>query len=196
MKERKILLWTKQSQVIDQIESVYQDVAPTRLLLRWTLLVLKPWVRPLQLTDWVLLNSLMTPQSLIVAICQVPIMKWRVICKQELSWRCDIDHLSFWISIHPMKIRSGTNASFKNRSSESVHLKKRSTASLIHCSWSFFETYSFTWLIFETHFTWSVFQWKDRFIKNAPCKCNANITAKTWQLTFSLGVPHLFLLRH
>jgi len=57
-----------------------------------------------------------------------------------------------------MKNRSDTNASFKNRSSESVHLKKkkRLSAILIHCSWSFFETYSFTWLIFDTHpFTWS-----------------------------------------
>jgi len=51
-------------------------------------------------------------------------------------------------SIPPMKNQSGTNASFKNRSSESGHLKKRSTAILIHCSWSFFETYSFSWLIF------------------------------------------------
>jgi len=68
------------------------------------------------------------------------------------------------ISILPMKKWSGTNASFKNRSTESVHLKKRSTAILIHCIYSLFETYSFTWLIFETrHFTWSVFQWKDRF---------------------------------
>jgi len=63
-----------------------------------------------------------------------------------------------YVSIPPMKNWSVTNASFKNRPSESVHLKNRSTANLIHCSWSFFETYSFTWLIFETwHFTWSVF---------------------------------------
>jgi len=64
-----------------------------------------------------------------------------------------------------MKNRSGTNASIKNRSSESVPLKKRSTAILIHCSWSFFERYSFIWWILETHsFTWSVFHGKDRFV--------------------------------
>ena len=55
-----------------------------------------------------------------------------------------------------------TNASLKSRSSESVHLKKRSTATFIHCSWSFFQTYSFTWLIFEKRtFT---FHLKDRFV--------------------------------
>ena len=39
-------------------------------------------------------------------------------------------------AIPPMKNRSGTNASFENRPSESVHWKKRSTAILIpvHCS--------------------------------------------------------------
>ena len=70
-------------------------------------------------------------------------------------------------SIPPMKNWSGTNANFKNRSSERVYLKNRSTAILIHCSWSFFETFSFTWFIFETRpFTWSVFHLRDR---NAFC---------------------------
>jgi len=33
----------------------------------------------------------------------------------------------------------------------------------LHCSWSFFETYSFTWWILETYpFTWSFFHGKDR----------------------------------
>jgi len=45
--------------------------------------------------------------------------------------------------------RSDTNACFKNRSNERVYLKKRPTAILIHCTWSFFEAFSFTRLIFE-----------------------------------------------
>ena len=47
-----------------------------------------------------------------------------------------------------MKKRPSKSACFKNRSSERVRLKKRSTAMYKNSSWSFFEAYSLTWLFF------------------------------------------------
>ena len=49
-----------------------------------------------------------------------------------------------------------------------IKKKKRSTGFLIQCSWSIFETYTFTCLIFKARpFTWYVFHWRDRIIDDA-----------------------------
>ena len=68
------------------------------------------------------------------------------------------------ISIPPIKNQSSKNARLRNRLNELVSLKKRSTAILIHCNWSIFETRPFNWSILETRpFIWSFFLWRDRF---------------------------------
>jgi len=90
-------------------------------------------------------------------------------------------------SISPIKNRSDTNACFKNRSNESVHLNKRSTAILIDCNWSFFEMYSLVWMILETSaFTWSVFHWRDRLFAASMCRYSGISLSYEWIFS-SLG---------
>ena len=117
----------------------------------------------------------------------------RLVLQEYLLWVVTTDlpvssSTNFYLFSLSMKNRSDTNASFKNRSSENVHLIKRLSAILILCSWSFFETYSFTWLIFGTcPFTWLVLHWRDRFFD---CTTRLSVLDSTiqWKVSPVLGM--------
>jgi len=78
--------------------------------------------------------------------------------ENTFSWKFE-----FCISTPPMKNRSSGIACFKNQLSHWVRFEKRPTAILVYCSWLLFNNRFHLIDFWNTHCTWLIFHWRDRF---------------------------------